>query len=167
MIEKSFDSFILSILLICVYNTSVVVVLPLSHVQFDPMDCSMPGFHCPSLSPRVCSKTCPLTQWCHPTISSSVISFSSCPQSFPASGPFPMSCQHFSSKHISFFLNKLFFKNSTHAPTFTKHHQAVANIHTEFQPLTLCIIQHNNGLLQDPNKFRLVARCQKPPCMSV
>ena len=44
MIEKSFDSFILSILLICVYNTSVVVVLPLSHVQFDPMDCSMPGF---------------------------------------------------------------------------------------------------------------------------
>ena len=46
---------------------------------------------CPSLSPRVCSNSCPLNQWCHPTISFSVISFSSCLQSFPASGSFPMS----------------------------------------------------------------------------
>jgi len=45
----------------------------------------------PSLSPRVCSNSCPLNQWCHPTISSSVASFSSCSQSFPASGSFPMS----------------------------------------------------------------------------
>ena len=37
---------------------------------------------CPSLSPRVCSNSCPLSQWCHPTISSSVVPFSSCPQSF-------------------------------------------------------------------------------------
>ena len=41
---------------------------------------------CPSLSPRVCSNSCPLSQWCHPTISSSVVPFSSCLQSFPASG---------------------------------------------------------------------------------
>ena len=46
---------------------------------------------CPSLSPRVCSKSCPLSQWCHPIISSSFASFSSCSQSFPASGSFPMS----------------------------------------------------------------------------
>ena len=46
---------------------------------------------CPSPSPRVCSNSCPLSQWCHPTISTSVIPFSSCPQSFPASGPFLMS----------------------------------------------------------------------------
>ena len=46
---------------------------------------------CSSLSPRVCSNSCPLSQWCRPTISSSVIPFSSCPQSFPASGSFPMS----------------------------------------------------------------------------
>ena len=46
---------------------------------------------CPSLSPRVCSNSCPLSWWCHPTISSSVITFSSCPQSFPTSGSFPMS----------------------------------------------------------------------------
>ena len=39
----------------------------------------------PSLSPRVCSNSCPLSQWCHSTISSSVAPFSSCPQSFPAS----------------------------------------------------------------------------------
>ena len=43
----------------------------------------------PSLSPGVCSNSCPLNWWCHPTISSSVIPFSSCPPSFPASGSFP------------------------------------------------------------------------------
>ena len=43
----------------------------------------------PSLSPGVCSNSCPLSQGCHPTISSSFAHFSSCPQSFPASGSFP------------------------------------------------------------------------------
>ena len=46
---------------------------------------------CPSPTPRVHSNSCPLSQWCHPAISSSVVSFSSCPQSLPASGSFPMS----------------------------------------------------------------------------
>ena len=46
---------------------------------------------CPSLSPRDCSNSCPLSGWCHPTISSSVIPFSSCLQSFPASRSFPKS----------------------------------------------------------------------------
>ena len=46
---------------------------------------------CPSLTPRVCSNSCPLSQWCHPTILSSVVPFSSCLQSFPTSGSFPMS----------------------------------------------------------------------------
>ena len=46
---------------------------------------------CPSLSPRICSNSFLLSQWCHPTISSSVVPFSSCPQSFPAIGSFPMS----------------------------------------------------------------------------
>ena len=45
---------------------------------------------CPSPSPRACSNPCPLSQWCHPTISSSVIPFCSCLLSFPASGSFPM-----------------------------------------------------------------------------
>ena len=46
---------------------------------------------CPSPTPGVCWNSCPLSWWCHPTISSSVIPFSSCPQSFPASGSYPMS----------------------------------------------------------------------------
>ena len=49
-----------------------------------------------SSTPRAWSNSCPLSQWCHPTISSSVIPFSFCLQSFPASGPFPVS-QFFSS----------------------------------------------------------------------
>ena len=47
---------------------------------------------CPSLSPRVYVNSCPWSWWCHPTILSSVTPFSSYPQSFPASGSFPMSC---------------------------------------------------------------------------
>ena len=46
---------------------------------------------CLSPTPRVYSNSCPLSWWCHPTISSSVIPFFSCFQSFPASGSFPMS----------------------------------------------------------------------------
>ena len=45
----------------------------------------------PSPTPGVHPNPCPLSQWCHPTISSSIVPFSSCPQSFPASGYFPMS----------------------------------------------------------------------------
>ena len=46
---------------------------------------------CPSPTPGVSSNSCPLSWWCHPTISFSVVPFSSCPRSFPASGSFPMS----------------------------------------------------------------------------
>ena len=48
-------------------------------------------FPCPSPFPRACSNSCPWSQWCHPTISSSAIPFSSCLQSFPALGSFLMS----------------------------------------------------------------------------
>ena len=50
--------------------------------------CSPP---CPSPPPRVCPNSCSLHRWCHPAMSSSDALFSSCPQSFPASGTFPMS----------------------------------------------------------------------------
>ena len=46
---------------------------------------------CPLLSSIFCSNSCPLSQWCLPTISSSVVPFSSCPQSLPATESFPMS----------------------------------------------------------------------------
>ena len=46
---------------------------------------------CPSATPGVYSDSCPLSRWCHPDISSSVVPFSSCPQTLPASESFPMS----------------------------------------------------------------------------
>ena len=59
--------------------------------SFRPLGLQQARLPCPSPSPRVCSNSCPLSQRCHPTTSSSVTLFSSCPQSFPASGSFPMS----------------------------------------------------------------------------
>ena len=56
----------------------------------DPMDCSTLDFPVCWDFAGLCSNSCPLSQWCHPTISSSVIPFSSCLQSFPASGSFPV-----------------------------------------------------------------------------
>ena len=56
----------------------------------NPMDCSTPGFLVIYPSPGACSNSCPLSQWCHPTISSSVVPLS-CLQSFPATGSFLMS----------------------------------------------------------------------------
>ena len=55
----------------------------------DPMDCSTPGLPVP---PIVCPSSCSLHQWCRPAISSPDALFSFCPQSFPASGTFPVSC---------------------------------------------------------------------------
>ena len=57
----------------------------------DPMKHSTTRPPCPSPTPGVHPNPCPLSRWCHPTISSSVVPFSSCPQSFPASGSFQMS----------------------------------------------------------------------------
>ena len=54
----------------------------------DPCELQHDRLPCPSPSPWVCSSLCPLCRWCHPIISSSVIPFSSCLQSFPASGIF-------------------------------------------------------------------------------
>ena len=55
------------------------------------MNCSMPSFPVLQYLPEFAQISCPLGQWCHPTISSSALPFSSCPQSLPASGSFPMS----------------------------------------------------------------------------
>ena len=56
-----------------------------------PHELQHPRPPCPSPTPGVYSNSCPSSRWCHPAISSSVIPFSSCPQSLPASGSFPMS----------------------------------------------------------------------------
>ena len=67
-----------------------------SLVQWCLTLCNPMGLHlyrlpCPSPFPRACSNSCPLSWWWNPTISSSVTPFSSCPQSFPATGSFSMS----------------------------------------------------------------------------
>ena len=67
------------------------VQFSLSVVSLWPHELQHARSPCPSPAPGVYPNSCPLSQWCHPTISSSVVLFSSCPQSFPASGSFPMS----------------------------------------------------------------------------
>ena len=57
---------------------------------YDSMDCNV-RFPCPSPTPGACSNSCPSSRWCYPTISFSVIPFSSHPQSFPSPGSFPVS----------------------------------------------------------------------------
>ena len=59
--------------------------------SFRPHELKHARLPCPSPTPGVYSNSCPSSQWCHPAISSSVVPFSSCPQSLPASGSFPMS----------------------------------------------------------------------------
>ena len=58
---------------------------------WDPMDCSLSGSPVLHRLPEFAQNSCPLSQWCQRIISSSVVPFSSCPQSFPASGSFPVS----------------------------------------------------------------------------
>ena len=71
-----------------ILDQSVSSVAQSCPTLWDPVDCRLP---CPLPSPRICSKSCPLSQCCHPTVSSSsVIPFSSCPQSFLGSVSFPM-----------------------------------------------------------------------------
>ena len=80
-------------------TTAVLIFAHSSSVQFShsvmsdslrPHGLQHVGLPCPSLTPGACSNSCPLSWWCHPTISSSLV-FSSCLQSFPASGSFPVS----------------------------------------------------------------------------
>ena len=82
-------------------NLFHLIYPPCSNIQFSSVTQSCPTLQphesqharlpYPSPTPRVHSNSCPLSQWCHPAISSSVVPFSSCPQSLPASGSFPMS----------------------------------------------------------------------------
>ena len=74
-----------------VYNVSVQSSHSVASDSLRPHGPQHTRLPCPSPSPRVYPNWCPLSQWCHSTISSSVVPFSSCLQSFPASGSFPMS----------------------------------------------------------------------------
>ena len=82
------------------YMTKILINMGISSFQFScsvlsdslwPHGLQHARPPCPSPTPGVHSNSCPLSRWCHPTISSSVVPFSFCPQSFPASGSFQMS----------------------------------------------------------------------------
>ena len=89
--EWSFES---RAVLIVWYHSIATGLLFSRQAMFDslwPLGLQHTRLPYPSLSPRVYPNSCPLNHWCHPTISSSATLFSSCPQSFPASGSLPMS----------------------------------------------------------------------------
>ena len=101
---KKYNTVILVYLLVWVLHW-IIKFLSISSVQFSRSVMSdslrLHGLQharllCPSPTPRACSNSCPLTPWCHPTISSSVVLFSSYLQSFPASRFF-LKCQFFAS----------------------------------------------------------------------
>ena len=71
--------------------SSVQSLSPVMSDSLQPHETQHARPPCPSTTPRVHPNLCPLSRWCHPTISSSVVPFSSCLQSLPGSGSFPMS----------------------------------------------------------------------------
>ena len=75
----------------CVFFLSVQLIHSVMSDSLWPHGLQQTRLPCPSPTPGVYSNSCSLSWWCHPTISSSVVPFSSCPQSFPVSGSFPMS----------------------------------------------------------------------------
>ena len=79
------------LLIICFIYSSVQFSCSVMSDSLWPHELQQTGPPCPSPTPRVHPHPCPLSRWCHPTISSSVIPFSSCPQSFQESGSFQMS----------------------------------------------------------------------------
>ena len=89
---------------------------------------------CPSPTPRVDPNSCPLSRWCHPTISSSVVPFSSCPQSFPASGSFQMS-QLFASVLLLVMIY-----------TFDPYNKHVLSAYSALSLLRGFEIQYNQGI---------------------
>ena len=86
---SSFFLIIVFVFVICDQFSSVAQSCPTLCNPKDWIQHARPP--CPSPTLGACSYSCPLTQWCHPTISSSVVPFSSCPESFPASASFQMS----------------------------------------------------------------------------
>ena len=85
---------------LCCSLSLIIIPVVFSSIQFSrsvmsnslqPHESQHARLPCPSPTPRIYSNSCPLGRWCHPAISSSVIPFSSCPQSLPESGSFPMS----------------------------------------------------------------------------
>ena len=102
---------------------------------------------CSSLFPGVCSDSCPLSQWCYPTILSSAVPFSSCPQSFSAPRAFPM-CHLFTSGGQS-------VGASTSASVFTMNIQGWFLLRLTVQALFMFLHQTNNFRIQKQPTWRI------------
>ena len=81
--RNAFESFLMI--------SSVQFSRPVMSNSLQPHELQHARPSCPSPTPGVHANPCPLCQWCHPTLAYSLVPFSSCPRSFPASGSFPMS----------------------------------------------------------------------------
>jgi len=88
---KKFHIEVIHIIFVFVWLTSVQFSHSVVSDSLQPHRLKHSRLPCPSPIPEACSNSCPLSQWCYPTISSSVVPFSSHLQSFPASVSFPMS----------------------------------------------------------------------------
>ena len=86
----SLFSIMLSLNCICLPSVQFSSVTQLLSNSLRPHESQCTRLPCPSPTPRVYSNSCPSSRWCHPAISSSVIPFSSCSQSLPTPGSFPM-----------------------------------------------------------------------------
>ena len=84
--KVNFEFYLVGVLMVVVLLFSFAQLCP----TFQPHGLQHTRLPRPSISPTVCSNSCPLNQWCHSTVLSSISPFSSCLQSFPASGSFPM-----------------------------------------------------------------------------
>ena len=92
--QKKAQNILIVLVFLCVSCTRISAVQLSRSVVSDslrPHGLQQARSPCPSPTPGVYPNSCPSSQWCHPAISSSVVPFSSCPRSFPASESFPMS----------------------------------------------------------------------------
>ena len=110
---------------------------------WNSMDCSTKGcMHSPSLSPKASSNSCPLSWWCHPTISFSVILFSSHLLSFPASGSFQISsnCLNLPFRIRESHGGLVYFLQGFHAQ---KTHRVLLNF-TTWTLVIICLEKHQS-----------------------
>ena len=129
---------------------------------------------CPSLSPRICTNSCLLSQWCHPTTSSSVVPFSFCLQSFPVSGsflvsqPFASGVHRFgASRKYSSLLKPLEFLDSwSHSPVFQSRLWQSGFLSHWISLTPLSPLFHSQGLLgllwAQPEKLTKIASSPDP-----
>ena len=127
------------------FSRSVVTLLPHESKHARPP--------CPSPTPGVHSDSCPLSQWCHPAISSSVVPFSSCPQCLPASESFPMSQLFAWERGVSTTIVIILIR------FFLPRKSSVMPSHYQFHPLATTDLFSATNFASDRNSLEKNAVC--------